>query len=184
MSAHDIQGELTLESVSGNITIGNGGRVAGAKTISGNVDISGADVDGTLEASSVSGDVALRKGKARQLTLASVSGNVIAEDVQCARADLQTVSGNVQYSGPLAASGRYHLTSHSGDVRIGVGGDTGFELDATSFSGSIRSDLTLTGQTGGDRGNRRQHALHGVYGNGSAVLDVTTFSGSIVIAKK
>jgi hypothetical protein len=75
-------------------------------------------------------------------------------------------------------------------VRIILSGDTGFELDANSFSGSIRSDLPLTASTGGtggagrnDRG-RRQHAVRGIYGNGSAVLHATTFSGSVVISKR
>ena len=63
-------------------------------------------------------------------------------------------------------------------------GDTGFELDANSFSGSIRSDLPLTGSVGGDDRGRRQRAVRGVYGNGSAVLHLTTFSGNIVIEKR
>jgi hypothetical protein len=86
-------------------------------------------------------------------------------------------------TGPLTAGGRYDATSHSGSVRITLTGDTGFELDANSFSGSIRSDLPLTGNVGGDRG-RRQRAVRGVYGNGSAVLHLTTFSGGIVIEKR
>lgn len=184
VSARDIRGELTLETVSGNVTVANGGRISGAKTISGNVDITGADVEGALEASSVSGNVAIRKGKANRLTLSTVSGGVSLEDVACQRAELQAVSGDISLAGALAAGGRYQMSSHSGEVRIALSGDTGFELDATSFSGSIRSDLPLTGQTGGNDRRGRQHALKGVFGNGSAVLDVTTFSGSIVISKR
>jgi Toastrack DUF4097 len=184
VSARDLRGELTLESVSGNVAIANGGRVGSAKTISGNVEISGTEIDGALDASSVSGTVAVRKSKARRLTLATVSGNVALEDVDCGRVDMQAVSGDVQLTGALSPGGRYGLTSHSGQVRVTLGGDTGFELNATSFSGSIRSDLPLSGQVGGSERGRRQQGLRGVYGNGSAVLEVTTFSGSIVIAKR
>ena len=185
VTARDLQGELTLESVSGNVAIANGGRVASAKTISGNVEITGTTIDGALDASSVSGTVAVRKTKARRMALATVSGNVAIEDVDCGRVEMQAVSGDVDLTGALSAGGRYDITSHSGQVRITLSGDTGFELDANSFSGSIRSDLPLTGQTGGTSARgRRQQGVHGVYGNGSAVLDVTTFSGSIVIAKR
>ena len=76
VTARDLRGELTLESVSGNVVIANGGRVAAAKSISGNVEITGADIDGELDASSVSGTVTVRRSKARQLTLNTVSGNV------------------------------------------------------------------------------------------------------------
>jgi DUF4097 and DUF4098 domain-containing protein YvlB len=183
VSARELRGELTLESTSGNVEIANGGRVASAKTISGNVNISGTEIDGALEASSVSGTVMVRQTKARRMTLSTVSGNVALEDVDCARVEVQAVSGDALLTGPLSTGGRYDVTSHSGSVRVVLSGDTGFELDANSFSGSIRSDLPLTGNVGGDRG-RRQRAVRGVYGNGSAVLHLTTFSGSIVIEKR
>jgi DUF4097 and DUF4098 domain-containing protein YvlB len=183
VSSQDLRGELALESVSGNVTVANGGRLASAKTISGNVEISATEIDGALEASTVSGTVSVRKTKARRMTLTTVSGGVTLDDVDCSRVELQAVSGDVQLTGPLTAGGRYDATSHSGSVRIGVIGDTGFELDANSFSGSIRSDFPLTGSFGGERG-RRQRAVRGVYGNGSAVLHLTTFSGSIVIEKR
>jgi hypothetical protein len=71
------------------------------------------------------------------------------------------------------------MTSHSGGIRLAVSGDTGFELDATSFSGEIRSDLALTGSSGqGERG-RHHRSVRGVHGNGSAVLNIRTFSGAI-----
>ena len=184
VSARDLRGEIALESTSGNVIIANGGRVASAKTISGNVEVSGTEIDGGLEASSVSGTVTVRKTKARRMTLSTVSGNLALEDVDCGRVELQAVSGDVQLAGPLSAGGRYDFSSHSGNVRIIVNGDTGFELDANSFSGSIRSDLPLTGSVGGDDRGRRQRAVRGVYGNGSAVLHLTTFSGNIVIEKR
>jgi len=182
VSAHDLSGELTLESVSGNVIIMNGGRVAGAKSISGNVEITGADIDGALEASSVSGTVSGRRIKARQLSFTTVSGNLTIEDVDASRVELQAVSGNVDLIGTLSHGGRYTVSSHSGEIKVMVGGNTGFELEATTFSGSIRSDLPLTGGTNDTR--RRQREVRGVYGDGSAVLDLNTFSGSVVISKR
>jgi Toastrack DUF4097 len=183
VSARDLRGELTLESTSGNVTVANGGHLASAKTISGNVEISGTDIDGALEASTVSGTVSVRKTKARRMTLNTVSGGVTLDDVDCGRVEMQAVSGDVQLTGALTPGGRYDVTSHSGSVRVALTSDTGFELDANSFSGSIRSDFPLTGNFGGERG-RRQRAVRGVFGNGSAVLHLTTFSGGIVIEKR
>ena len=182
VSARDMHGELTMESVSGNVVIANGGRVAGAKSISGNVEITGADIDGNLEASSVSGTVTARRIKARQLSLNTVSGNLSVEDADASRVELQAVSGNVDLLGTLSRGGRYTLSSHSGEIKVMLSGNTGFELDATTFSGSIRSDLPLTGGASDNR--RRQREVRGVYGDGSAVLDLNTFSGSVVISKR
>jgi DUF4097 and DUF4098 domain-containing protein YvlB len=181
----DVKGDLTVNTISGGVRVANGGRIASAKSVSGSVEIVDTQIDGTLEAQSVSGSVTLRKVNARRVNVGSVSGTVQVDDLQCDRVEAHSISGDVQYGGALAKGGRYELTSHSGNVRVDVAGNTGFELEANSFSGSVRSDLPLTNQsTGDDRGPMRRHALRGVFGDGSAVLEVTTFSGSVVISKR
>ena len=57
---------------------------------------------------------------------------------------------------------------------------TGFELEAESFSGSVRTDLPITGSERGRRG----HSLRGTYNGGGAFLELATFSGSIAISKR
>ena len=88
----------------------------------------------------------------------------------------------VAFSGPLAKGGRYALKSHSGEVTVAIAGGIGFEVDASSFSGQVRSDLPIT--THGTDTGRRQRTLSGSYGDGSAILDLTTFSGNVVITKR
>lgn len=180
----DVKGDLSVNTISGGVRLANAGRIASAKSVSGTVEILDTQIDGAVEAQSISGSVILRKVSARRVNVGSVSGSVQVEDVQCDRVEGHSISGNVDYAGGLAKGGRYDLTSHSGNVRISVAGNTGFEVDANSFSGSIRSDLPLTSQ--GDRGDRvmRRRSLRGVYGDGSAVLNLTTFSGSVVISKR
>jgi DUF4097 and DUF4098 domain-containing protein YvlB len=182
----DIKGDLSVNTVSGGVRIANAGRISTAKSVSGSVEIVDTQVDGGIEAQSVSGNVLFRKVNAQRVEAGSVSGNVVFQDVQCERAEAHSVSGNVEFGGTLAKNGRYELTSHSGDVRIAVGGGTGFELEAESFSGSVRSDLSLSARVrdGGDDDRGRRRALRGVYGDGSAVLNVTTFSGNIVVSKR
>ena len=180
----DIKGDLSASTISGDVRITGAGHVGSVKTISGTVEIVDAQVDGALDSSSVSGDVLLRRVNARRIDAGSVSGNVKLEDVQCERVTGHSTSGGVWFSGPLARSGRYELKSFSGEVRIVLTGTTGFEVQANSFSGEVRSDVPIT--THGTDPNRRGHRtiLNGTYGDGSAVLDLTTFSGSIVISKK
>ena len=184
ISSTGIKGELSLESVSGSIRIRNGGRVAAAKSVSGDIEIADTTIDGALDVSSVSGAVVLRRVKVGRLSAGSVSGEVHVEDVECERVNAQSVSGGVNFSGPLATNGRYELQSHSGEVRMAIAGGAGFELEATSFSGSVRSEFDIKTPGAEPASRRRQRTLRGVYGDGSAVLDLTTFSGSIVISKR
>jgi DUF4097 and DUF4098 domain-containing protein YvlB len=180
LSARDVRGEIVLETISGDVQIANAGRIASAKTVSGDLEISGTEIEGALDASTISGDLRLRKVRANRMDLGSVSGNVMLEDLECDRVSAHAISGNVVYGGALAHGGRYELASHSGEVRMTIGSGTGFEVNASSFSGTVRSEFDLQQQ---DQGRRRQ-SLRGVFGDGSAVLDLTTFSGTIVLVKR
>lgn len=186
ITTKDITGEISLQSVSGTIRASNAGRIAGAQTISGNVEISDTDTDGPIEASSVSGSVIVRRVEARQMELGAISGNVVMENVRGGRIEAQTVSGGVKFTGDVQKDARYDFNSHSGSIDVAVTGGSGFELEATSFSGSVRSDFpAATRGNGAERGRgARERSFRAVVGDGSAVLDLTTFSGSITVTKK
>lgn len=190
--ATKMKGELSLQSVSGDVTLESPGRVMAAKSVSGDVRISGAALEGPLAASSVSGSVRLESLKARRVEASSVSGDVVMRDVTCERVEVQTISGDVDYSGTIARNGRYELQAHSGDIRFIVSGNTGFEVEANSFSGSIQSKLPITNVAAGDEdglppgrhsGVPRRTAFRGTYGDGSATVELSTFSGDIIISK-
>jgi len=183
-----VQGAVRAETVSGNIVAASTPKLDAAKTVSGNVDLTDATSDADLTASTVSGTLRAKGLKARALELGSVSGDVLLSDVSCERLSVHSVSGSLEYAGALARRGRYEINTHSGSVRLTLSSDTGFELTANSFSGSIRSDLPVTlGGTSNQDDRRRRgpgHSTHAVYGDGSAALSIRTFSGDIVINKR
>ena len=182
----DIKGEVSASTVSGDVRISGAARIAAAKTISGIVEISDVQTDGSIEAGSVSGDVTLRRVNARLIDASTVSGSIKLEELQCERVEASSTSGNLAFSGPLARGGRYEFNSFSGEVRLTLSGNTGFEIDANSFSGDIRTaEMQIISRGRDTNGNRRRRTeLNGTYGDGSAVLDLTTFSGSILISRK
>jgi DUF4097 and DUF4098 domain-containing protein YvlB len=181
----DIKGDVSASTISGDVRITGGSHIGTARSISGSVQIEEVKTDGSIEASTVSGDVRLHHVTARRLSGGSVSGDVKLEDVETDNVTAHSTSGNISFAGPLAKNGRYELKSFSGEVRLALTGNTGFEVDANTFSGDLRSDLPITthGTTDTNRHGRRT-VLHGTYGDGSAVLDITTFSGSVVIARR
>jgi hypothetical protein len=181
----DIKGDINANSISGDLRISGAGRIGTAKTISGTVEIVETQADGPVAGSSVSGDVVFRHVNARRIDAGSVSGNIRLEDVQCERVSAQTTSGSVWFAGPLQRTGRYDLKSFSGEVRVLLAGATGFEVDASSFSGEVRTDFPVTVRGNVQPNRRGRHTtLSGTYGDGAAVLNLTTFSGSIVISKR
>ncbi len=71
-----------------------------------------------------------------------------------------------------------------------VTSDTGFEINADTFNGSIESAVPLTlkeGELPAPRGRRPvlvRRQMKGTYGDGSALVTVNTFSGDVSIAKR
>jgi DUF4097 and DUF4098 domain-containing protein YvlB len=146
----------------------------------------------TVTLASVSGNVVLDGLKVRALDVGSVSGDLLLNGAQVERLDAKSMSGNIEFSAALTRGGRYSFNSHSGNVRVAIMNNAGFELDANTFSGSIRSDFPVTLRTdpdaGDDRGRnsrgRESRTIRGSFGDGGAILSVRSFSGSVVISKK
>jgi DUF4097 and DUF4098 domain-containing protein YvlB len=182
-----IKGELTVLSTSGDLNISNASRIVSASSTSGNVEVLELRSETPVELRSVSGDIIVRQSRMPRLELNTVSGTITLHEIQVERVEAQTISGNLELTAALARSGRYDLNSHSGDVRITLTGGSGFELDANSFSGNVQTGIELRDRTSGATGTRRDgrtRRLRGIHGDGSALLDITTFSGSVTITKK
>jgi DUF4097 and DUF4098 domain-containing protein YvlB len=193
------RGAVRAETISGDVTATDTPKIELAKSVSGNVTLSGVSTDGDLAVGSISGNVIARTVKVHALDMTSVSGDVKVSDVTCDRLSAKSVSGGVEYTGAINRNGSYDINVHSGTVRLLLANPAGFVLNATSFSGSIRSDLPLTigGSSGSssssssssqrERGRRvgiSNHSMRATYGDGSATLTVRTFSGDIVINKR
>jgi DUF4097 and DUF4098 domain-containing protein YvlB len=186
LSVTNVKGDVRVQTVNGNVRVTGADRLVLAKSVSGEVDLGSIGSDGDLSVGSVSGGVTARGVRARGLEIETVSGDLSLTDITVERTALRTVSGDVSYTGPLARSGRYVFTVHSGDVRLTFANQTGFELKASSFSGDIRTALPITirpaeRDTAGP-GNRTR-TLTGVYGDGSALVEVSTFSGDVEIGR-
>ena len=183
----NVRGEVRAEAVSGDVNIGGTPNVAIAKTVSGDVLARDIGTETALVLSTVSGTVIGTGLRVRTLEAGSVSGDVRLTGSQIERLEARSVSGNIEFDAPLAQGGRYEFTSHSGDVRIVLSGSTGFELDADTFSGSVRSDVPVTLRSVGRTERERRgstRAIRGTFGDASAFLSVRSHSGSVVITKK
>ena len=187
VSVANVRGEVRAEAVSGNISVTNTPNVAIAKTVSGDVLARDIGTQTALVLSTVSGTVIGTGLKVRSLEAGSVSGDVRVSGSQIERLEASSVSGNIEFDAPLVKGGRYEFTSHSGNVRVTLSGNTGFELDADTFSGSVRSDVPVTLRSVGRTERERRgstRAIRGTHGDASAILSVRSHSGSVVITKK
>jgi DUF4097 and DUF4098 domain-containing protein YvlB len=157
-----------------------------AKTVSGNLDIADVETD-DLSAGSVSGDVIINRVKAKAFDAQTVSGDLRLTGIDADRSTVRSVSGDIEYIGQLSRTGRYSFQSHSGDVRVTPAAARGFAIEATTFSGDVRSDFPLTLQSTPGTSlapGRRNRAIRGSFGDAGATLILQSFSGDIVIVRR
>ena len=184
--ASSLNGELRADTVVGSISVSGVRKLAALKCVTGDVEISDAEADDPVTASTVSGNVMVRGLRARAVQLTSVSGNIHIEDAQTERMMVKTVQGNLDYTGDLSRSGRYEFNSHSGDIRLVLSGNTGFEVLANTFSGMVRSDFVFNRGRSRSEGAavQRPRSLRGAFGDASAMVALRAFSGNISLARR
>ena len=181
-----VKGEVQIESTSGSVEASGTPHLARVKTLSGDVLIVDAASARALLASTVSGRLVAKGVKAPSLELTTISGDLLLVNTATDRAQVRTVSGTLEFVGALARNGRYEFNSHAGDIRLKLAKLPGFELAAKTFSGDFRSDLALTMDEPSPEqplppGVPRRRDVRGVFGDGSALILVKTFSGSVVV---
>ena len=181
----NINGELRAETVSGDIIMMTAKKLRVAKTVSGDVEISESEAD-ELSLGTVSGDVIVNRLKGNGFDAQTVSGDLRLTDVEIDHASIRSVSGDIDYSGRLARNGRYQFQSHSGDIRVTPADAKGFTIEASTFSGDVRSDYALTLQTspGNSFTPGRNRSVRGSFGDAGATLTLQSFSGDIAIVKR
>lgn len=168
-------GSLELSTVSGNISTDATWQLASlqARTVSGGINIAGAECAGLLRLSSTSGSVTLGSGSGT-IEMHSISGSIKAESIT-GSGSFKTTSGGVRVDF-TKLSGNVEASTVSGGVRLTLPQDAAFELDGRSVSGGIYTafDSQLTYE--------RRNKVHGFVGRAPFYhLRVASTSGSVHI---
>jgi DUF4097 and DUF4098 domain-containing protein YvlB len=109
-----------------------------------------------------------------------VTGRIELKEVSEARVvDGNTVTGAVIYEGKINSDGRYTLKTHTGRIEMTLPADSGFDLEANTFSGSIESDFDI--KISGKISKKR---ISGAVNKGGPLVKLSTFSGDIYLKKK
>lgn len=154
------------------------------RSASGNLHVQKMSGD-ELIANTLSGSIILRDLMSRMLDLHTVSGDMQLHDIATRRAVVQSTLGNLEYTGRLLPTGRYRLQTHRGNIRFSPSGDPGFDLEAMTFSGQLRNDflLKMAAPPAERQGRGPQKVLRGTFGDATATVTASTFSGNVVIVK-
>ena len=173
----EIGGTVKVHVVSGDVEARKTDKGVDCEAVSGDLEIQ--DIAGDAYLKTVSGDITVERIKG-SVKAEVVSGEIELRAVSDANVvEGKAISGSVVYQGKIKRDGRYTLKSHSGNVSMTLPSDSGFELEAKTFSGNIESDFEITMS-----GKISKRKIYGVVNERGAFVKLSTFSGDISLRKK
>lgn len=168
---------LSIDSVSGKLRLDSAAKDVEVDSVSGSIDLSGSADHAHLE--TVSGNIHAR-GLNGQLKFETVSGDIDADNGTYREVNAGSVSGNIKLRGTPETGAHVDIETMSGDVHLYLPANASARLNASSFSGSIRSDFGEVKEPEHGPGNR----LEAASGAGDGQVKLETFSGDIEIRRQ
>jgi DUF4097 and DUF4098 domain-containing protein YvlB len=170
-----VRAPIAVETVQGEVDVNGGEGQISLQSVQGSVTLRGAK--GRIEVHSVNEDVHVSQSSG-EVMAESVNGEVMLDRVDATNLEASTVNGDLSYDGPIRNGGRYTLTSHNGDVTLGVPEGTSASVAVSTFSGDFESDFPVT-LTETRKGKRFSFNL----GSGSAQVHLESFQGTIRLVR-
>lgn len=173
ISVEDTRGHVTAETVSGDVRVRGGAKVA-VRAVEGDVILEG--VLESAQVSSVDGDVRLTD-VVGPVSVEAIDGDVTLRNVRSESVRISTVDGDVRFDGEIRDGGRYRLVTHDGLVAVAVPSGANVTVAVSTYAGDFTASFPVTLRTG--PGKRFDFAL----GTGSARLELEAFDGEIRLVR-
>jgi hypothetical protein len=118
-----------------------------------------------------------------EIAAETTNGDIFIDSAQTSNLEAFTVNGEVTFNGTIRDSGVYKLGTHNGDIRVGLGGANNATVFVRTFQGDFAADFPVQlpeGQNPRSGSKRFNFTL----GSGSARIELQSFGGDIVLARK
>jgi DUF4097 and DUF4098 domain-containing protein YvlB len=171
--------EVNVETVHGNVRVVGGSGNVSARSVEGLISVDKAT--GRVTASSVNEGIKVMNVTG-DVSAETTNGDIVIENAQTSSLEVSTVNGDVTFNGTVRDKGVYRLTTHGGDIRVGLGGAGNATVFVRTFQGDFTADFPIQlpeGQSPRSGSKRFNFTL----GTGSARIEVQSFNGDIVLAK-
>jgi Toastrack DUF4097 len=170
-----IRGNTDLQSGSGDLRLANLAGEIRLQTGSGNVRAH--DISGPVHGGAGSGDIQIDETGSGDVEVHTGSGNIVVHGIQGGfRADAG--SGDITAEG--TQSGAWEIRTGSGNVHVRLPGNSAFDAEITTSSGTIDIDSPLETTVQG-RVQESRKSIRGKVRGGGPLLSVRTGSGDIHI---
>lgn len=172
--------EVTVETVHGNARVTGGTGSVTVRSVEGIITIDKAS--GRVQATTVNEGIRVTNVTG-EITAETTNGDIVIDNAQTSNLEASTVNGDLTFNGTIRDNGVYRLTTHGGDIRVGLGGAANATVFVRTFQGDFTADFPIQlpdGQAARSGSKRFNFTL----GNGSARIETQSFNGDIVLARK
>lgn len=166
-------GELSIDNVSGDVSVVGAPREASIDSVSGDLKLIINSANVSTE--SVSGDIDLRGRLGGDVHVETVSGDIAlaGHHSSVRKLTCSTVSGDMRIGTALAADGRIGVESVSGNITLRMPANLSAQVRGESFSGDLAAPDVQISRPKHGPGSSFEHR----YGNGDGEISFETFSG-------
>jgi len=178
----DVAGaSLKVDGVSGDLTLSSAAPQIDVESVSGEVALAAPDAAaaGRTHVQTVSGDIRA-KNLAGRIKLETVSGEMNCACGSVHELETGTVSGDADIVVAPVNDARLNLSSMSGGIKLRLPASLSASIDASTFSGGIRSDFGQARDAEHGSGSNLKTQV----GNGGAQIKIDTFSGDVQLRKQ
>src|SRR3954470_18468753 len=180
VTLQDVGADVTVETTRGDITVSGGSGFISLKSVQGEISLEKAK--GRIEVRAVNEGIRLADISG-DLSAESTNGGIMLDRIDSANVDLYTVNGNISYDGAIKDKGLYRLTTHNGLIAMPIAERANITLSARTYNGGIRSSFTLPAPAADQNSERRNKRVNLTLGNGSAHVELESFSGTIALRR-
>jgi DUF4097 and DUF4098 domain-containing protein YvlB len=174
------QAEVTVETVHGNAKVTGGNGAVSLRSVEGVITVDKAN--GRVQATTVNEGIRITNSSG-EINAETTNGNIFIDNATTSNLEAFTVNGEVTFNGTIRDNGVYKLGTHNGDIRVGLGSANNATIFVRTFQGDFAADFPVQlpeGQNPRSGSKRFNFTL----GSGSARIELQSFGGDIVLARK
>jgi hypothetical protein len=180
----DSIGKVTIKNVVGNIMLNNIADGIDAVTYEGDVIVEKSS--GAMSLQSITGNVSVSGVSPSEIgdvfKAKTNNGAISLQAIEHRQIEVNTNSGSIKFTGELLNNGQYSFGTQNGSVVLFIPVDSSCKISAVYGYGTFNSEIPLKKIE--KNPSTQAKSLTAMMGDGGAVLNFTTFNGSINIRKK
>ena len=175
ISIEGSKGEVKAQTVHGDVNLMGGMNFVSLSSVDGMVKVVGAR--GRVQVSSVNDGVELND-IVGDISAESVNGNVVLVRPDSKSIEASTINGGVLFDGQTQRGGVYTLSTHNGDILVGLPDKPDVAVSVSTFGGNFSTFLPIQLSE-----TKKHKPITFVLGSGDAQLELESFQGAIRLEK-